>query len=128
MVDKTENKIVYAYTANGKLIGAVTLDYTDRSPISGNWQLPAGTTETEPSAAKDGCYIIWTGSAWEYKAPSATVETAAETTTATKTTTTADASYVDPTVLAIMEALAAQESRLAALESATTTTEGGTTA
>ena len=33
-------KTVYAYTADGKHLGERTLDDTDRSPISGAWQIP----------------------------------------------------------------------------------------
>lgn len=65
-MDKTETKTVYIYDSSGLLIGAHTLDYTDRSPISGRWQIPGNMTETAPLAAKDGYTINWTGTAWEY--------------------------------------------------------------
>lgn len=60
-------KTVYAYNADGKLIGEKTLDHTDRSPISGRWQIPAQCTEIEPPVTKDGYDIIWTGDSWEYQ-------------------------------------------------------------
>lgn len=66
-MDKTEKKIVYAYDTDGLFIGVKTLDYTDRSPISGLWQIPAGMTETAPLTAKDGYTIYWNGTAWEYQ-------------------------------------------------------------
>jgi hypothetical protein len=66
-MDKTEIKTVYAYDATGLYIGDKVLDYTDRSPISGAWQLPANTTETMPLTAKDKYNVVWNGSAWEYQ-------------------------------------------------------------
>lgn len=66
-MDKTETKTVYSYDSAGLLIGAQTLDYTDRSQISGTWQIPGNMTETAPPAAKDGHTINWTGTAWEYR-------------------------------------------------------------
>lgn len=61
-----KTKTVYAYNADGKLIGEKTLDHTDRSPISGRWQIPAQCTEIEPPVTKDGYDIIWTGD-WVYQ-------------------------------------------------------------
>lgn len=58
-------KTVYAYDADGKLIGQKILDHTDCSPISGRWQIPAGCTELEPPPPQDGYDIKWTGTAWE---------------------------------------------------------------
>ncbi|MBP2638992.1 MAG: hypothetical protein H6Q72_4899 [Firmicutes bacterium] len=66
-MDKTETKIVYCYDSNGLYTGQKTLDYTDRSPISGTWQLPANTTETTPPKAKDGYNRVWNGTAWGYE-------------------------------------------------------------
>lgn len=65
-MDKTETKMVYSYDSTGLLIGAHTLDYTDRSHVSGRWQIPSNMTETDPPAAKTGYTINWTGAAWEY--------------------------------------------------------------
>ena len=66
-MDKTEKKIVYAYDTDGLFIGVKTLDYTDRSPISGAWQIPGNMTDTAPLTAKDEYTINWNGTAWEYK-------------------------------------------------------------
>ena len=66
-MDKTETKIVYAYDADSKLIGVKTLDYTDRSPVSGDWQIPGNCTDTAPLEVKDGYTIVWSGTAWEYQ-------------------------------------------------------------
>lgn len=62
---QTETKTVYAYDADGKYVTTLILDHTDRSPISGRWQLPGNCTESQPPEPQDGCDIIWTGSAWE---------------------------------------------------------------
>lgn len=67
MDKSSETKLVYTYGDDGKYTGTKTLDHTDRSPISGAWQIPAGCTETEPLAAKDGYDIIWNGTEWEYQ-------------------------------------------------------------
>lgn len=81
-MDKEETKIVYTYDDDGKYTGTKTLDYTDRSPISGTWQIPAGCTEMEPLEEKDGYDIIWNGTEWEYqeipKEPEPPEPTAAE--------------------------------------------------
>lgn len=66
-MDKTETKTVYSYDSTGLLISAQTLDYTDRSPISGTWQIPGNMIEIAPPAAKDGYDRYWTGTAWEYR-------------------------------------------------------------
>ena len=58
-------KTVYAYATDGKYIGERTLDDTDRSPISGAWQIPAYMTETKPPTAKEGYDIYWRGDKWE---------------------------------------------------------------
>ena len=62
-----ETKTVYAYNSDGKYIGERTLDDTDRSPISGAWQIPGNMTDTAPLAAKDEYMINWNGTAWEYQ-------------------------------------------------------------
>ena len=59
-MDKSETKLVYTYGDDGKYTGTKTLDYTDRSPSSGAWQIPAGCTETAPYIEpKDSYDIIW---------------------------------------------------------------------
>ena len=64
-MDKEETKIVYAYGDDGKYTGTKTLDYTDRSPISGAWQIPAGCTELIPFEPSDGMELVWNGENWE---------------------------------------------------------------
>lgn len=67
-MDKEETKLVYTYDDDGKYTGTKTLDYTDRSPISGTWQIPDGCTETAPYIEpKDGYDMIWNGTTWEYQ-------------------------------------------------------------
>lgn len=64
-MDREETKIVYTYDNDGKYTSTKTLDYTDRSPISGAWQIPAGCTEDEPPEPVEGMEIIWNGESWE---------------------------------------------------------------
>lgn len=63
-MDKSETKLVYTYD-DGKYTGIKTLDYTDRSPISGAWQIPAGCTEIAPPEPAEGMELIWNGKGWE---------------------------------------------------------------
>lgn len=63
-MDKSETKLVYTYGDDGKYTGIKTLDYTDRSPISGSWQIPAGCTETAPPEPTEGMELIWNGESW----------------------------------------------------------------
>ena len=63
-----ETKNVYRYDEKGYFEHKVVLDDTDRSPISGAWQIPAYCTEVEPPAEKEGFKIKWNGSEWEYEA------------------------------------------------------------
>lgn len=59
-------KKVYVYAAlGGKYVGERTLDDTDRSPISGAWQIPAYMTETQPPAAKEGYDLYYRSGKWE---------------------------------------------------------------
>ena len=64
-MDKEETKLVYTYGDDGKYTGTKTLDYTDRSPISGTWQIPAGCTEITPPELAEGMELIWNGENWE---------------------------------------------------------------
>ena len=66
-MDKLETKITYVYDSNGKYVGSLTLDYTDRSQISGAWQIPGNTTLIAPGAEKNGYDRYWAGKAWEYR-------------------------------------------------------------
>ena len=102
-------KTVYAYAEGGKYIGERTLDDTDRSPISGAWQIPGNMTETQPPAVKEGYNIYWRGGKWEQvekpkPEPTPTPPVPDEPTEP----------YTDPERLAAFEAMAAQEARLIA--------------
>ncbi|NJE34621.1 hypothetical protein E0L13_06295, partial [Megasphaera sp. SW808] len=65
MDKSSETKLVYTYGDDGKYTGTKTLDYTDRSPISGIWQIPAGCTEIAPPEPSDGMELVWNGESWE---------------------------------------------------------------
>lgn len=102
-------KTVYAYAEGGKYIGERTLDDTDRSPISGAWQIPGNMTEDAPPAAKEGYDIYWGGGKWEQverpkPAPEPKPPTEPE----------PQEPYVDDVRLAAFEAMAEQEARLIA--------------
>ena len=104
-----ETKTVYAYAADGKYIGERTLDDTDRSPISGAWQIPAYMTETKPPVAKEGCDLYWRGGKWiQIERPKP------EQTPAPSVPDAPTEPYTDPERLAAFEAMAAQEARLIA--------------
>ena len=64
-MDKSETKLVYTYDDDGKYTGTKTLDYTDRSPISGAWQIPAGCTATAPPEPEEGVELVWDGKSWK---------------------------------------------------------------
>ena len=105
-----ETKTVYAYAADGKYIGARTLDDTDRSPISGAWQIPGNMTETQPPAAKEGYDLYWRSGKWEQvERPSLAPEPLPPTETEE-----AQEPYIDDVRLAAFEAMAEQEARLIA--------------
>lgn len=63
-MDKTETKTVYSYDNDGNYLSAVILDKTDRSPISGRWQIPGNCTEIAPPEAGEGQKAVWNGSKW----------------------------------------------------------------
>lgn len=112
-------KTVYAYAASGKYIGERTLDDTDRSPISGAWQIPGNMTETKPPKVKDGYELYWRGEKWEQveqPKPEPKSEDAAPAEP--------QEPYIDPDRLAIYEAMAAQEARLTELEASVKGGEG----
>lgn len=122
-----ETKNVYAYAADGKYIGERTLDDTDRSPISGAWQIPGNMTETQPPAAKEGYDLYWRDGKWEQvERPKPAPEPEPPTETGE-----VQEPYTDPERLAAFEAMAEQEARLityserlAALEAALKGGEG----
>lgn len=100
-------KTVYAYDADGKYVGDRTLDDTDRSPISGAWQIPAYMTEVKPPAAKDGYDLYYKDGKWtQVERPKP------EPTPTPSEDTEPKEPYIDPERLAAFEAMAAQEARL----------------
>lgn len=120
-------KIVYAYAADGKYVGDRTLDDTDRSPISGAWQIPGNMTEAKPPAAKEGYDTYWRGGKWEQIEQPKPEPTPAPPSAPDEPT----EPYTDPERLVAFEAMAAQEARLivhgeriAALEAALKGGEG----
>lgn len=110
-----ETKTVYAYAADGKYIGERILDNTDRSPISGAWQIPGNMTEVKPPKEKDGHDRYYVGGKWEYREipkpevpPEPKEEEPHE----------APSAPVDEGIVALAEAMAEQEARITALEAA----------
>lgn len=103
-------KTVYAYAADGKYIGERTLDDTDRSPISGVWQIPGNMTEVKPPAAKEGYDLYWRGGKWEQ-----VERPKPEPTPAPSEDTEPQEPYIDPERLAIAEAVAELSEQVAAL-------------
>ena len=57
---------VYNYNSEGYLIGISELDNSDKCQITGDWLIPAQTTEKEPLAEKEGFEVKFNGSDWEY--------------------------------------------------------------
>ena len=107
-------KTVYAYAADGKYVGERTLDDTDRSPISGAWQIPGNMTETQPPAAKEGYDTYWRGGKWEQiERPKPTPEPEPPTETEPQEM---DVQPIPETELAVMEGMVNIQTRLAALE------------
>ena len=105
-----ETKTVYAYVADGKYIGERTLDDTDRSPISGAWQVPGNMTEVPPPAAKEGCDLYYRSGKWaQVERPKPAPEPVPPTETGE-----AQETYIDDVRLAAFEAMAEQEGRLIA--------------
>lgn len=103
-------KTVYAYAADGKYIGERTLDDTDRSPISGAWQIPGNMTETQPPAAKEGYDRYWRGGKWtQVERPKPEPEPEPPTETEPQEP------YIDQERLAIAEAVAELSEQVAAL-------------
>ena len=107
-------KTVYAYAEGGKYIGERTLDDTDRSPISGAWQIPAYMTETQPPAAKEGYDIFWRDGKWEQvEQPKPAPEPEPPTETEPQEM---DVQPIPETELAVMEGMIDMQTRLAAIE------------
>lgn len=107
-------KTVYAYAADGKYIGERTLDDTDRSPISGAWQIPAYMTEVQPPAAKEGYDLCWRSGKWEQvEQPKPAPEPEPPTETEPQEM---DVQPIPETELAVMEGMIDMQTRLAAIE------------
>lgn len=107
-------KTVYAYAADGKYIGERTLDDTDRSPISGAWQIPGNMTEVQPPAAKEGYDICWRDGKWEQvERPKPAPEPEPPTETEPQEM---DVQPIPETELAVMEGMIDMQTRLAAIE------------
>lgn len=107
-------KKVYAYAEGGKYIGERILDETDRSPISGAWQIPGNMTEDKPPAAKEGYDLYWRGDKWEQvecqklePTPAPPEETEPQV---------QDVQPIPETELAVMEGMIDMQTRLAAIE------------
>ena len=108
-------KTVYAYATDGKYIGDRTLDDTDRSPISGAWQIPGNMTEVQPPAAKEGYDICWRDGKWEQverPKPAPDPEPPTETGELQEM----DAQPIPETELAVMEGMIDMQTRLAVIE------------
>ena len=107
-------KTVYAYATDGKYIGERTLDDTDRSPISGAWQIPGNMTEVQPPAAKEGYDLYYKGGKWEQvERPKPTPEPEPHEDTEPQEM---DVQPIPETELAVMEGMIDMQTRLAALE------------
>lgn len=107
-------KTVYAYAADGKYVGERTLDDTDRSPISGAWQIPGNMTETQPPAAKEGYDLYWGDGKWaQVERPKPTPEPEPHEDTEPQEM---DVQPIPETELAVMEGMIDMQTRLAALE------------
>ena len=104
-------KTVYAYAEGGKYIGERTLDDTDRSPISGAWQIPGNMTEVQPPAAKEGYDLYYKGGKWE-QVERPKPEPVPEPPEPQEM----DVQPIPETELAVMEGMIDMQTRLAALE------------
>nr|DAE69875.1 MAG TPA: hypothetical protein [Caudoviricetes sp.] len=61
-------KLVYAFNLlTGEYEGPKTLDNTDRSPISGAWQIPCNMVEVAPPEIQEGHKCLWDGTQWIIK-------------------------------------------------------------
>lgn len=61
-------KLVYAFNLlTGEYEGPKTLDNTDRSPISGAWQIPCNMVEVAPPEITEGHKCLWDGTQWSLK-------------------------------------------------------------
>ena len=109
-----ETKTVYAYAADGAYLGERTLDDTDRSPISGVWQIPGNMTEERPPAVKEGYDLCYRSGKWEQverPKPEPTPQPQEDTEPQEQ-----DVQPIPETELAVMEGMVDMQTRIAALE------------
>lgn len=63
-----DTKVVYSFNLlTGEYEGPKTLDHTDRSPISGAWQIPCNMVEITPPEIPEDNKCIWDGTQWILK-------------------------------------------------------------
>lgn len=63
-----DTKLVYAFNLlTGEYKGPKTLDNTDRSPISGAWQIPCNMVEVAPPEIPEDHKCLWDGTQWILK-------------------------------------------------------------
>lgn len=63
-----DTKVVYAFNIlTNEYAGPKTLDVTDRSPISGVWQIPCNMVEMAPPEIPEDHKCIWDGTQWILK-------------------------------------------------------------
>lgn len=63
-----ETKQVYAFNLlTGEYKGPKTLDYSDRSPISGAWQIPCNMVLIAPPDIPKDHKCMWDGTQWVLK-------------------------------------------------------------
>lgn len=63
-----DTKQVYAFNLlTGEYEGPKTLDSTDRSPISGAWQIPCNMVELAPTKIPEDHKCLWDGTQWILK-------------------------------------------------------------
>ena len=63
-----DTKIVYAFNLlTNEYAGPKTLDVTDRSPISGVWQIPCNMVEMAPPEIPEDHKCLWDGTHWVLK-------------------------------------------------------------
>ena len=65
--DKAEKKIVWLLDGAHKLVKKIELDWRNRSPMSGRWQIPQNVVTEEPTIEeKDGYDRIYENGKWAY--------------------------------------------------------------
>lgn len=63
-----DTKLVYVFNLlTGEYEGSKTLDNTDRSPISGAWQIPCNMVEVAPPEIPEDHKCLWDGTQWILK-------------------------------------------------------------